>query len=120
MADDALTVTLQQKGPIPLDLTLSCAAGDVLALVGPSGSGKSTILRSIAGLYRPEVGRVSVGAATWLDTSRRIDWPPYRRRVGLVFQNYALFPHMTALANVAAALGHLPRQERSRRAGELL
>ncbi|WP_291825832.1 ABC transporter ATP-binding protein [Bosea sp. (in: a-proteobacteria)] len=120
MADDALTVTLQQKGPIPLDLTLSCAAGDVLALVGPSGSGKSTILRSIAGLYRPEVGRVSVGASTWLDTSRRIDWPPYRRRVGLVFQNYALFPHMTALANVAAALGHLPRQERSRRAGELL
>ena len=120
MADDALTVTLQQQAPIPLDLSLSCAAGDVLAMVGPSGSGKTTILRTIAGLYRPAVGQVSVGGVTWLDTSRRIDLPPHRRRVGLVFQNYALFPHMTALANVAAALGHLPRQERARRAAELL
>ncbi|MDP3410428.1 ABC transporter ATP-binding protein [Bosea sp. (in: a-proteobacteria)] len=120
MADDALAVTLRQTAPIPLDLSLSCAAGDVLAMVGPSGSGKTTILRTIAGLYRPAVGQVSVGGASWLDTSRRIDLPPYRRRVGLVFQNYALFPHMTALANVAAALGHLPRPERSRRAGELL
>ncbi|KPF72083.1 hypothetical protein IP69_04415 [Bosea sp. AAP35] len=120
MADDTLMIALKQRWPIPLDLSLSCAAGEVLALVGPSGSGKSTILRSIAGLYRPAAGQVTVGGATWLDTARRIDLPPHRRRVGLVFQNYALFPHMTALANVAAALGHLPGPERGRRAGELL
>ncbi len=74
---------------------------ETLALVGPSGAGKTSVLRAVAGLLRPDRGRVALGSATWLDTERRIDLPPERRAVGLVFQEYALFPHLTVRANVA-------------------
>ena len=121
MADAlGLEVWLKQDAPIPLDIRLSCAPGESLALVGPSGGGKTTILRAIAGLTRPREGLVRCGDEVWLDTSAGFFAPPYRRRAGLVFQSYALFPHMNALANVAAALGHLPRAIRRERAAELL
>ena len=74
---------------------------ETFALVGPSGAGKTTILRSVAGLKRPKRGRIALGDDVWLDTERGIDRPPDRRSVGLVFQEYALFPHMTVQANVA-------------------
>ena len=74
---------------------------ETLALVGPSGAGKSSVLRAIAGLLTPDVGRVAVGGAAWLDTDRGIDLPPERRSVGLVFQEYALFPHLNVRRNVA-------------------
>jgi len=74
---------------------------ETVALVGPSGAGKSSILRAVAGLLRPERGVVRYGAETWLDTARGVDLPPERRRVGLVFQEYALFPHLDVLGNVA-------------------
>lgn len=115
-----LRVELRQTEPIPLHVDLSCGEGELLALVGISGSGKSTILRTIAGLYRPSNGRVECGGAAWLDTDKGIDVPPHGRRVGLVFQSYALFPHMTALRNVMTALGHRPRQERVTRARAFL
>jgi molybdate transport system ATP-binding protein len=83
-----------------LDLELSVAPG-VVALVGPSGAGKTSVLRAIAGLLRPETGRISLDGDVWLDTATGADLPPERRRVGLVFQEYALFPHMTVRANVA-------------------
>jgi molybdate transport system ATP-binding protein len=92
----------------------------MLALVGPSGAGKSTILRAICGLYRPSSGYVGCGGETWLDTDSAIDLPAHRRRAGLVFQAYALFPHMTALANLTTAMGHLPRSERRVRAQALI
>jgi len=121
MAEPAgLHVRLSQDEPIPLTVELSCSEGEMLALVGPSGSGKTTILRAICGLYRPRHGRVVCGGAVWLDTSARIDRPAHRRRVGLVFQTYALFPHKSALANVVAALGHLPAGQRVGRAQALL
>jgi molybdate transport system ATP-binding protein len=121
MPDHAsLQVRLRQAGPIPLDVELSCQEGELFALVGPSGSGKSTVLRSIAGLYQPQHGMIMSNGAAWLDTEHAIDVPPHLRRVGLVFQSYALFPHKTALGNVAAALGHRPAAERKRRAHELL
>jgi molybdate transport system ATP-binding protein len=72
---------------------------EVVALVGPSGAGKSTLLRAIAGLTRAQ-GRISAGGATWLDSERGIDLPPEQRSVGLVFQEYALFPHLSVRANV--------------------
>ena len=85
-----------------LDLELSVGR-ETLALVGPSGAGKSTVLRVIAGLMHPEQGYVAFDEHTWLDTASGIDAPPERRRVGLVFQEYALFPHMTVRGNVAFA-----------------
>jgi molybdate transport system ATP-binding protein len=86
---------------IELDVGLAVAAGETVALVGPSGAGKSTVLRVIAGLLRPDRGRVALGGETWLDTGARVDLAPERRSVGLVFQDYALFPHLTVRANVA-------------------
>jgi len=74
---------------------------ETFALVGPSGAGKTTILRAVAGLKTPARGRIALGDDVWLDTERGIDKPPDRRSVGLVFQEYALFPHMTVAANVA-------------------
>jgi molybdate transport system ATP-binding protein len=115
-----LAVAVKQAAPIPLDATLDCAEGELLALVGPSGAGKTTILRAVAGLLRPREGRIACGGAAWFDAARGVSEPPQRRRVGLVFQDYALFPHMTALENVASALGHLPRGERGARAKALL
>ncbi|MFP4137844.1 MAG: ABC transporter ATP-binding protein [Halomonas sp.] len=111
-----LAVSLHQPGPIPLAAEFRCEAGELLALVGPSGSGKTTLLRSIAGLYRPADGRIACGGSLWFDARRRLALPPQRRRVGLVFQDYALFPHLTALGNVMVALHHLPGAERRRRA----
>ena len=115
-----LAVDLNQDAPIPLAASFSCAPAEVLALVGPSGSGKSTILRSIAGTYRPKHGTVSVDGEAWFSGAQAIYVPPYRRAVGMVFQSYALFPHMTALGNIMSAMGHVPTAERKVRAGKLL
>ncbi len=120
MAERVLAATLRQAGPIPIDVAFSCEPGQVLAIFGPSGSGKTTILRSIAGLYTPKEARVQAGAETWADTDARVSVPVHRRRVGLVFQEYALFPHLTAIGNVSTALGHLPRAKRRGRAEALL
>ena len=120
MPDVGIEFAFQDARGIPLDLALTCTPGELVALVGPSGSGKSTVLRAIAGLHRPQSGRVRCNGACWLDTAAGIDVPPHRRRVGLVFQNYALFPHMNALENVAAALAHRPAPERAMRARALL
>ena len=115
-----LSIRLHQASPIPLDVEIACAPGELLALVGPSGSGKSTILRSVAGLYRPETARVLVAGEQWTDSERGLHRPTWQRRVGLVFQNYGLFPHMTAAANVEAALAEVPPQQRTTKAMELL
>jgi molybdate transport system ATP-binding protein len=73
---------------------------ETMALVGPSGAGKTTVLRAIAGLRRPDRGRIALGERIWFDAEAKVDLPPERRSVGLVFQEYALFPHMTVRANV--------------------
>ncbi len=92
----------------------------MLALVGPSGSGKTTILRAIAGLHRTLEGRVACDGSVWFDSDAGLRLTPQARRVGFVFQDYALFPHMTALGNIASALGHLPPAARDARARSLL
>nr|WP_240457590.1 ABC transporter ATP-binding protein [Halomonas socia] len=111
-----LEVRLQQAGPIPLAAEFYCAPGELLALVGPSGGGKTTLLRAIAGLYRPEGGSIRCACERWFDAAAGICLTPQHRRVGLVFQDYALFPHLTAQANVMAAMDHVPRGERAARA----
>ncbi len=119
-ADAGLRVRLRQAAPIPLDVEFHCAPGELLALLGPSGAGKSTALRCVAGLARPAEGSVACDGEVWLDTETGTDLPARRRRVGMVFQSYALFPHMTASENVAAAMGHRPAAERAGRARDLL
>jgi len=83
------------------DLTLALDVGRTVALVGPSGAGKTSALRVVAGLARPPRGRVTLGEEVWLDTEHGVDLRPEERRVGLVFQEYALFPHMSVRGNVA-------------------
>ena len=102
-----LQVQLQASGPVPMDAQFDCAQGELLALVGPSGSGKTSMLRAVAGLWTPQrlQGRIACGGEVWLDTQQGVRLTPQQRRVGLVFQHYALFPHMDALANVALAAG---------------
>ena len=98
-----LSVEVQQTAPVPLAARFDCQPGELVALVGPSGSGKSTLLRCIAGLMHPAEGRVACGEQVWFDTAAGIRLAPQQRRVGLVFQHYALFPHLSALDNVALA-----------------
>lgn len=117
---EGLFVDLSQDAPIPLAASFSCAPGEVLALVGPSGSGKSTILRSIAGVYRPGQGTVAVDGETWLSDAEGTHLPAHQREAGMVFQSYALFPHMTALGNLVAAMRHVAAPERETRARKLL
>jgi len=104
VTDSGLWVRLKEASPIPLDAKLACGAGELLVLIGPSGCGKSTILRSIAGLYRPHSGRIRCMGEDWYDTERNRNVPVFRRHVGMVFQNYALFPHMTVQKNIMSSM----------------
>ena len=113
MHNKALAVQFEQQQPMPLSGQFSCEAGQLLALVGPSGSGKSSILRLLAGLMTPAKGHIQVGSTTWLNTAQGVNQKPQQRKVGLVFQNYALMPHLSAVGNVALALQHVPKTERT-------
>jgi iron(III) transport system ATP-binding protein len=86
------------------DVSLDIDHGEFMVLLGPSGCGKSTLLRSVAGLERPESGIISIGDQVVFDPAHRIDIPPERRPLSMVFQSYALWPHMTAFKNVAYPL----------------
>ena len=112
LAAQTLEVDIQQAQPMALCGAFRCEATELLALVGPSGAGKTSMLRVLAGLTRPQQGRISIGSTVWCDTEQGIFVPAQRRHVGLVFQDYALMPHLTALHNVALSLLHLPRAAR--------
>ena len=115
-----LHVSLKNSGPVRLNADLDCAPGELLAIVGPSGSGKTSVLRAIAGLLKSPglEGCVRVGLdakhpdQVWFDSARGIHLTPQQRRVGLVFQHYALFPHLTAIENVALAVDNAWARER--------
>jgi molybdate transport system ATP-binding protein len=107
-------------GGLELDVELEVAPGECVALAGPSGAGKTSVLRAVAGLLAPARGRVACGRELWLDTERRVSVPAERRRCGYLFQEYALFAHLSAWRNVAYALHELPRAEREPRARALL
>jgi len=89
-------------------------------LFGASGSGKTTTLKSISGIVRPDAGRIGINDEVLFDSERRIDLPIRRRGVGYVFQDLALFPHLTALANVEFGMSHLPHNDRQRRAEAMM
>jgi molybdate transport system ATP-binding protein len=102
-----------QLGALGLDVALEVGDGECLAVAGPSGAGKTSVLRVVAGLLAPARGRVEVCGETWLDTERGVDLGPERRRCGYLFQEYALFPHLSAWQNVAYPLRGRDRRERA-------
>lgn len=91
-------------GPLQLEADAHIDIGSFVTLFGPSGAGKTTILRMLAGLIEPELGRIVVDGAVWFDAKRRINLPPQQREIGFVFQDYALFPNLTVRENIAYAV----------------
>ena len=121
-----LQVNISQSTPNRLQVDLNCANGELHALVGPSGSGKTSVLRTIAGLNQSAIGRIECNGDIWfkkdIQNSQLISQTPAQRSCGFLFQQYALFPHLTALNNVCIALqnSHASNKERKQIATELL
>jgi iron(III) transport system ATP-binding protein len=86
------------------DVSITVQEGEFLVLLGPSGCGKTTLLRSVAGLEYPDEGKITLGDETLYDSSASLDMPPEKRHIGMVFQSYALWPHMSVLKNVSYPL----------------
>ncbi|MCW5634774.1 MAG: ABC transporter ATP-binding protein [Rubrivivax sp.] len=101
-------------------VSLSLARGGIGALIGPSGCGKTSLLRLVAGLERPGAGRIEIEGEVLADAARHVHLAPERRRIGMVFQDYALFPHLTIAENVGFGIATLPRAERERRVAQML
>src|SRR5271169_585045 len=100
----ALRVCIKKKlNYFDLDINFSCFPEELLAMIGPSGSGKTSIIRMITGLEIPDEGRISYGNEVWFDSSQKIYVAPQKRRLGYVFQDYTLFPHLTLRENAAFA-----------------
>lgn len=116
---DASADAGESRADFVLDVEFAAPPG-VTILFGASGSGKTQTLLNVAGLTRPDEGLIAVEGETLFDSSRGFSLPVSRRRVGYVFQSLALFPHMTARANVEFAAQDLPKRERRERAGALL
>ena len=108
----SLSVDIRKTlGAFRLDVAFE-TDGDILGLLGASGCGKSMTLKCIAGIERPDEGRIVLNGRVLFDSEKRVDLPPQERRVGYLFQQYALFPTMTVEKNVAAGARRLPRAER--------
>lgn len=118
MTDLTASIHLR-RGEFRLAVELACPPG-ITCVMGPSGSGKSTILAVLAGLALPDRGRIALGGEVWLDRAAGVDVPVHHRRLAYVFQNLALFPHLSALDNVEYGLHELPRAERAAKALALL
>jgi len=116
-----LEVALRHRHPdFHLDVGFVVPATGVTALFGPSGAGKTLTLRHLAGLERADAGRIALGGRVLFDAATGIHVPPRARRVGLVFQDYALFPHLSVGGNVAYGLTAVPDGARSERVNDLL
>jgi molybdate transport system ATP-binding protein len=100
---DIKKTLLSSEGVMTLEVKSDFHAGTLTALFGPSGAGKTTLLRILAGLTKPDVGIIQFGDDVWFDSEHKIDIPPQKRRIGLMFQDYALFPNMTVEQNIQFA-----------------
>jgi len=108
-----------QRGSFELQASFTVAAG-LVALCGPSGSGKSSMLTALAGLVRPDTGRIALGDALLFDAERGVHLPTQQRRIGYVFQNYALFPHLNVRENIAFGIARGDGSARRARVEDLL
>ena len=106
-------------GDFKLAAEFNAHPGQVLTLFGPSGAGKTTILRAIAGLVRPQRGRIEIGGRVVFDHGNQVWVPPHRRKVGFLTQDYHLFPHLSVAGNIGYGLSHLGRADRRSRVEEL-
>lgn len=86
-----------------VDISFSCASENMMVMIGPSGGGKTTIVRMLAGLETPDEGRLTFGDEIWFDSASGLNLPPQKRRLGYVFQDYNLFPHLNLFDNAAFA-----------------
>ncbi|MEY4624889.1 MAG: hypothetical protein RL061_414 [Pseudomonadota bacterium] len=112
MSNTSLIFNIHQSLPMKLECAANCDSGDLLAIVGTSGAGKTSVLRVLAGLMKPESGRIQIANEVWFDSKEHIFVSARDRHVGMVFQHYALMPHLDAIHNVALSLMHLPKHER--------
>lgn len=100
----ALIVDIKKRLPdFDLEMSFTCEDGELNVLIGPSGAGKTTIIRIIAGLVEADEGHISYNDKTWVDTDQGISLPTQKRRLGFVFQDYTLFPHLNVYKNIAFA-----------------
>jgi molybdate transport system ATP-binding protein len=124
VAGPTLTVDVERRFPrgptIGATFALDLGDAEALVLFGPSGAGKTTILRAIAGLELPDRGSIRVDEEVWLDTARRIDLAPQRRRIGYLPQGFALFPHLDVRANIGFGITDDASGERAARVDELV
>jgi molybdate transport system ATP-binding protein len=121
MLDAKIKKELRTNGRVTLTVDASFIVRQgITVLFGPSGSGKTTILRSIAGIATPDEGRIELGGRVYFDSETWTNLPIQHRRIGFVFQDYLLFPHLTAVQNVAYAIRSSTRKGRHDRAIELL
>jgi molybdate transport system permease protein len=116
----SLEVQIEKK---LLDFTLEVsfrAEAEPLSILGASGAGKTMLLRCIVGLERPDRGRIKLNDRVFFDSESHVNISARRRRVGMLFQNYAIFPHRTVAENIGFGLEALPREERAKRVAELI
>ena len=115
-----LKIKVSQALPNPLQIDIECAPGELHALVGPSGSGKTSVLRTIAGLSNASLGKIECGNQTWFEANElqgiTKSFSPAERSCGFLFQQYALFPHLTALENVCIPLQNSEKDLAKRKA----
>src|SRR5579864_7495069 len=119
----ALSVSIRQRyspeAEFALDVDFAASAGFTI-LFGASGAGKTTLLDCVAGLAKPESGRITVANCVLFDSEHRLSLPVAKRRVGYVFQTLALFPHFSVEQNVQYGLAHLSQAERTQRSSSIL
>ena len=117
----ALTAQIKKRyGDFQLDVDFSAGSGDMLALLGASGCGKSATLRCVAGIDRPDQGHIELDGRVLFDSEKGVNLPPQKRRVGYLFQQYALFPQMTVEQNISVCLRRLDKSRQQQRTAELI
>jgi molybdate transport system ATP-binding protein len=122
VSDNLLDINIRHslhtaRGTLPMEVSIQVPGKNILAVTGPSGAGKTTLLKQIAGLIPAQSGKITFGSEIWLDASVKKQLPVQKRNIGFVFQDYALFPHMTVRENLLFAL---PEKKYIQLADELL